>query len=59
VKTAVVLTALPVEYLAVRDHLSDPKEERHDQGSIYEVGTFSSQGSATWSIAIAEIVMGN
>jgi nucleoside phosphorylase len=59
VKTAVVLTALPVEYLAVRDHLSDPKEERHDQGSIYEVGTFSSQGSASWSVALAEIGMGN
>jgi nucleoside phosphorylase len=58
VKTAVVLTALPVEYKAVRDHLSDLREERHDQGTIYEVGSFP-PGQSVWSVAIAEIGMGN
>ena len=55
---AVMLTALRVEYLAVRAHLTHPTEELHPQGTIYEQGTFSSNGQL-WEVGIAEIGEGN
>ena len=44
---AVILTALPVEYLAVRAHLQALREEVHAQGTIYERGTFGA-----WEVGI-------
>lgn len=55
---AVVLTALPTEYSAVREHLLDLHEKRHKRGTIYEVGAFSSELSR-WQVLIAEIGAGN
>lgn len=55
---AVVLTALEVEYEAVRSHLRDLTSERHDQGTLYEVGAFDGD-SGQWRVAIAEIGAGN
>jgi nucleoside phosphorylase len=55
---AVILTALPVEYLAVRSHLADLREEMHPQGTIYERGTFAAKGQ-TWDVGIAEVGAGN
>ncbi|MGJ3249144.1 MAG: NACHT C-terminal helical domain 2-containing protein [Elainellaceae cyanobacterium] len=55
---AVILTALPVEYLAVRVHLSDLQEEMHPQGTIYEQGTFAAN-EQTWEVGIAEVGAGN
>jgi nucleoside phosphorylase len=55
---AVILTALSVEYLAVRSHLSDLQEEIHPQGTIYERGKFS-QPNAVWDVGIVEIGAGN
>ena len=52
---AVILTALPVEYLAVRAHLQVLREEVHEQGTIYERGTFG----AEWEVGIVEIGAGN
>jgi len=49
---AIILTALKKEYLAVRAHLDDPKEETH-KGTIYEVGKFSENGRV-WDVAILE-----
>jgi nucleoside phosphorylase len=50
---AVILTALPTEYLAVRKHLTGVKEEVH-KGTVYERGHFG-----LWSVGIAEIGPGN
>ena len=55
---AVILTALPVEYLAVRGHLSDRQEEMHPQGTIYERGQFTANDQ-TWEVGIAEVGAGN
>src|SRR6266446_2992177 len=54
---AVILTALPVEYEAVRTYLKDFQEKVHE-GTIYELGRFRS-GYQSWEVAIAEIGMGN
>jgi len=57
-RRAVILTALRVEYMAVKAYLTGPKEEVHPQGTIYERGTFSSNGQS-WEVGIAEIGEGN
>jgi nucleoside phosphorylase len=55
---AVILTALPVEYLAVRNHLTNLQEEMHPQGTIYERGNFVANGQS-WEVGIAEVGAGN
>jgi nucleoside phosphorylase len=55
---AVILTALPVEYLAVRTHLSDLREETNSQGTVYERGRFEANGQV-WEVGIVEIGAGN
>ena len=55
---AVILTALEVEYLAVRNHLIDLQEEEHPQGTIYERGKFVTNGQ-TWEVGIAQVGAGN
>ena len=55
---AVIFTALPVEYKAVRDHLKCLEEKLHSQGTIYERGIFSSNDQE-WDVGIAEIGQGN
>jgi len=56
-RRAVILTALGVEYNAVRAHLSGLREDVH-KGTVYERGMFSSGGSA-WEVGIVEIGAGN
>ncbi|MGW3994055.1 NACHT domain-containing protein [Amycolatopsis sp. NPDC004772] len=53
-RTAVVLTALPVEFAAVADRLAGQTWQTHDQGSRYLVGS-----SGAWTVAVAEIGRGN
>ncbi|MFB2877754.1 tetratricopeptide repeat protein [Floridanema aerugineum] len=55
---AVVLTDIPVEYIAVCSHLVDLKEETHPQGTVYERGKFIANGK-TWEVGIVEIGAGN
>ena len=51
---AVILTALPEEYNAVRARLRNLTEETHPQGTVYEKGTFQA-AIHTWEVAIVEI----
>lgn len=55
---AIILTALEVEYLAVRAHMHSVRTERHHHGTLYEIGRFD-EGSVTWEVLIAEIGAGN
>jgi nucleoside phosphorylase/tetratricopeptide (TPR) repeat protein len=57
-RRAVILTALRVEYLAVRAHLTDLREETHPKGNVYERGIFSAEGEQ-WEVGIVEIGAGN
>jgi nucleoside phosphorylase len=57
-QTAVIITALEVEYNAARQHLAFLREERYPQGNVYERGIFSSTGS-TWDIVIVQTRKGN
>ncbi len=57
-RVAAIFTALPVEYNSVRSHLKRLEEKVHPQGTIYEQGTFSSNGRS-WDLGIAEIGEGN
>jgi len=52
-RRAIILTALPKEYLAVRAHLDNPIEDTHE-GSVYELGAFNAN-DRSWKVAIAEI----
>ncbi|MBD2181860.1 5'-methylthioadenosine/S-adenosylhomocysteine nucleosidase [Planktothrix sp. FACHB-1355] len=55
---AVILTAIRVEFKAVCTHLTDLQEEEHPEGTIYELGNFSSNG-CSWRVGIVEIGAGN
>jgi nucleoside phosphorylase len=55
---AVILTAIPIEYIAVRAHLTDLGEEMHPQGTIYERGKFIDNGKE-WEVGIVDVGAGN
>ena len=54
-KRAVIVTALPLEYKAVRKHLTDIVSDTHPQGTIYEVGVFSVEKRPAWQVSIVQI----
>jgi len=56
---ALVVTALALEYKAVRARLHNVREATHPQGTVYEVGDFAGDDGGVWSICIAEIGPGN
>jgi nucleoside phosphorylase len=53
-KRAVILTALAVEYQAVRAHLTGVTEHTHQKGTVYQTGNFED-----WEVLIAETGPGN
>ncbi len=55
---AVILTAIPIEYKAVRSHLSQLHEVTHPHGNVYECGIFTTENQ-TWDIVIIEIGAGD
>lgn len=56
-RKAVILTALPLEYNAVRVYLTDLKEIVH-KGTIYEEGIFQGYKNE-WKVGLTEFGMGN
>jgi nucleoside phosphorylase len=57
-RSAVILTAIPVEYQAVRGYLTNLQLDRHEKGNIYEWGTFIA-GNQPWNVGIVEVGAGN
>lgn len=56
---AIIVTALPVEFNAVCEHLTDRDEDTHPRGTVYERGYFRPDGAREWEIIVAEIGAGN
>jgi nucleoside phosphorylase len=56
---AVILTALPEEYYAVKAHLTNISERTHDQGTVYQIGDFLTSSDSIWKVCLAEIGAGN
>jgi nucleoside phosphorylase len=54
----VILTALDVEFQAVRTHLTDLQDDRPPQGTAYERGKFVANGQE-WEVGIVEVGAGN
>src|SRR5205085_5913353 len=57
-RRAVILTAIRIEYEAVRRHLRDLDEDRH-RGSVYDWGYFDGENNQTWRVHLVEIGPGN
>jgi nucleoside phosphorylase/uncharacterized protein YggU (UPF0235/DUF167 family) len=55
---AVILTALPIEYQAVRAHLKDVAKAFHPKGTVYEQGLFTA-GQRTWEVLLARTGVNN
>jgi nucleoside phosphorylase len=55
---AVIITALPLEYLAVKKHVANLQELIHPKGNVYEKGIFIGEYH-TWEVCIAEVGVGN
>ncbi len=56
-RRAVIVTALGLEYNAIRSYLTNLTESTH-HGTIYETGTFTTSTN-TWHVTILETGMGN
>ncbi len=54
----VILTAIPVEYLAVQAYLKDIEEDKAEDGTIYGKGVLRSE-TQEWIVVIREIGEGN
>lgn len=57
-RSVVILTAIRIEYDAVRAHLTDLREEKHPVGTVYGRGTFLCT-SHPWNVVIVETGAGN
>jgi len=55
---AVILTAIPLEYEAVKKHLTDVGECIHKKGDVYEMGKFNG-AYHDWEIGIVTVGAGN
>lgn len=58
-RRAVILTALALEYKAVKAHLRNVRETTHPRGTVYEEGEFTASDGSSWQVYIAETGAGN
>lgn len=58
-RRAVILTAIRVEYQAVRSHLTDVAMRQHLQGTVYEQGNFTPPTGQPWKVLLVKVSMGN
>src|SRR5579859_4583490 len=57
-RRVVILSAIRIEYQAVRAHLTNLRQEIHQSGTIYERGDFTANGQS-WDVLIGETGVGN
>jgi len=57
-QVVVILTSIPIEYKSVKAYLDDIKEDKAEDGTIYEKGVFRSDGQE-WNVLIRDIGEGN
>ncbi len=57
-RRASILSAIRIEYQAVRAHLTNLRQEIRQSGTIYERGNFTAN-SQSWDVLIGEIGIGN
>ncbi|KWT75279.1 tetratricopeptide repeat protein [Candidatus Magnetominusculus xianensis] len=57
-KLAVIITALLVEYKAVKQYLTEVKEDSHEKGNIYDKGIFK-YDDQRWEVGLVECGKGN
>ena len=58
-RQALILTALRIEYKAVRAFLTEMREETHPCGTVYERGKLRDSIGNVWDVALVEIGAGN
>lgn len=58
-RKAVIITALPLECMAVCKHLKNLHEVRHPHGTVYERGVFDGEAGRKWDILVVEAGAGN
>lgn len=56
--TAVIITAIPVEFNSACEHLRDAVEITHPKGTVYENGSFDGE-QRTWNVGVAQVGAGN
>jgi nucleoside phosphorylase len=57
-RMVLIMTALGVEYLAVKSHLSQTRTLVHPAGTVYEYGEFE-ENATSWGVVICETGAGN
>ncbi len=55
---AVIVTAIPIEFKAVTEHLRNRREVIHSQGSVYGIGEFAGC-EFSWEVSVVETGAGN
>jgi len=56
---AMILTAIPTEYQAIRTHLCEIEEIQHSRGTVYEQGRFICTDGDSWVVSMIETGPGN